>query len=52
MEFNKFVNNIYGNGSIQDLFDSNMSDVQKIQYIDEWWQDWQNNEGNPKKNDF
>ena len=39
-EFNKYVNENYGNGSMQDLFDSKMSDVQKILHIDNWWEEW------------
>jgi len=42
--FNSFVMNNYGKNSIQELFNSELSDGQKIQQIDAWWKEWQESE--------
>ena len=39
--FNHFVNNNYGSGSIETLFNSNKSQEDKIKAIDNWWGDFQ-----------
>lgn len=36
--------NNYGKNSIQELFNSELSDGQKIQQIDVWWKEWQESE--------
>ena len=33
-----------GKNSIQELFNSELSDGQKIQQIDAWWKEWQESE--------
>jgi hypothetical protein len=38
--FTKYINNNYGRNSMQDLFNSDMSDGQKMQQIDVWWNEW------------
>lgn len=40
-EFSKFINDNYGENSIQNLFNSELSDGQKIRQIDDWWKEWQ-----------
>ncbi|WP_176771124.1 RHS repeat domain-containing protein [Prevotella sp. lc2012] len=37
LEFNRFLNTNYGKNCLQDLLNSNMSNMQKVQQIDEWW---------------
>ena len=34
---NRFLNTNYGKNCLQDLLNSNMSNMQKVQQIDEWW---------------
>ncbi|SFC82826.1 RHS repeat-associated core domain-containing protein, partial [Xylanibacter ruminicola] len=40
-KFSKFINDNYGENSIQNLFNSELSDGQKIRQIDDWWKEWQ-----------
>ncbi len=43
--FNVFINKQYGNNSLQDLFNSGLSDGQKNKQIDIWWEEWKASEG-------
>lgn len=43
--FNVFINKQYGNNSLQDLFNSDLSDGQKNKQIDIWWEEWKASEG-------
>ena len=43
--FVKFIDKEYGKNSIEILFNSNLTDAQKIKQIDQWWQNY-NNYGN------
>lgn len=41
-DFTKYINKKYGNNSLLKLFESNLSDGQKIQQIDQWWSEYEN----------
>lgn len=38
--FSNFVNSNHGKNSLQNLFNAELSDEQKIQQIDDWWKEW------------
>ena len=41
-KFNKFVNHKYGAGSLEKLIKSNKTDKYKINQINIWWKDYEN----------
>lgn len=38
--FSNFVNSNHGKNSLQNLFNAELSDEQKIRQIDDWWKEW------------
>ena len=46
MRFNQFVSNNYGSTALKDLFESELSEQDKISIIDNWWTDYKKNTTN------
>ena len=44
--FNQFVSNNYGSAALKDLFESELSEQDKISIIDKWWNDYKMNTSN------
>jgi hypothetical protein len=42
IDFSKYINKKYGNNSLLKLFESDLSDGQKTQQIDQWWNEYEN----------
>jgi len=40
-DFNKFINKTFGRNSIENLFESDKLESQKIKVIDKWWSAYQ-----------
>ena len=52
-DFNSFVNKRHGNNSIENLFESDKLESQKIKVIDKWWSEYQYNKKQEEiKNNF
>ena len=52
-DFNSFVNKRHGNNSIENLFESDKLERQKIKVIDKWWSEYQYNKKQEEiKNNF